>query len=81
MHRGDDDHGEDTLVDGLTDLAEERGCKVAAELAKRLVYERLCPYVRAKDVGEEPLNGCNEALNVGQVIPPVHMEEVGGVSA
>ena len=65
MHRGDDNHGEGALVDGKLGLAEEWGCKVAAELVECHVHNGLVPNVCTEDIGEEPLNGSDEALSIG----------------
>ena len=50
---------------------------MVADLAERLVHQGLGPDVCTKDISEEPLNGGDNALSVGQVVPLVRRKEVG----
>ena len=54
---------------------------MTSELAEVLIHHRLSPDVRAKQVDEEPLDTCDEALGVIQVVQLVWREDGRNIGA
>ena len=81
MDGGDYNHGECAPVDGQSGLDKDWQCEVAVELAECFVHECLGPDVRAKQVSKELLNGGDEVLGIGQVVPSVRGKEWRDTSA